>query len=116
MSFISHTAMISHRNGFILFGGFMDRYKSSRTVARLDLATTSWSKLGELRYRRHGHGVIFDGEVFLVIGGEWDKRTEKCTMSKNSEPGSTMTCKKKQPTLDNYEYPSLFLVPDGFCA
>ena len=55
----------------------------SNTVARLDLATSGWMKLGELKTRRSGHGVIFDGEVFLVIGGEGDKKTEKCKLSGN---------------------------------
>ena len=72
--------MISHENGFILFGGVADN-KSSKTIARLDLATTSWSKLGELQTTRQGHGVIFDGHVFMVIGGQYTKKTEKCTLS-----------------------------------
>ena len=72
--------MISHQNGFILFGGYADG-EESKTIARLDLATTSWIKLGELQTGRRGHGVIFDGEVFLVIGGDWNYKTEKCTLS-----------------------------------
>ena len=69
--------MISHQNGFILFGGYADG-EYSKTIARLDLATTSWSKLGELQTGRRGHGVLFDGEVYMVIGGEGNLNTEKC--------------------------------------
>ena len=80
ISQISHYAMISHQNGFILFGGWTDN-GSSKTIARLDLATTSWIKLGELQTGRYGHGVIFDGDVFMAIGGQGKFKTEKCMLS-----------------------------------
>ena len=74
-------AMISYENGFILFGGHIGYYLLSKTVARFDLATTSWSKVGDLRAARHGHEVVFLGEVFLVFGGHGNFKTEKCTLS-----------------------------------
>ena len=73
-------------NAFILFGGYQGIYnKHSNMIARLDLATEEWSKIGELRTVRGGHGVIYDGEFFMVIGG-YDNRygsikTEKCKLS-----------------------------------
>ena len=41
----------------------------SSTIARFDEETKMWSKLGDLNVARAGLGVIFDGNVFLVIGG-----------------------------------------------
>ena len=55
--------------------------ESSKTIARLDLATSCWTKIGELNTAREGHGVIYNGEVFLIVG-VYDK-TEKCTLSGN---------------------------------
>ena len=78
--YIFDYAIISHQNGLILFGGYADA-ESLKTMARLDLATTSWSKLGELQTPRDGHGVIFDGDVFMIIGGEGNLKTEECTLS-----------------------------------
>ena len=78
---INHYAITYFQNGFILFGGSTGR--NSKTIVRLDLATSSWTKLGDLKTGRYGHGVIFNGEVFWVIGGRYEKKTEKCTLSGN---------------------------------
>ena len=74
-------AITYFQNGFILFGGTTSSNYYSKTIARLDLATTTWSKLGDLKTGRRGHGVIYDGHVFLVVGGWGDRKTEKCTLS-----------------------------------
>ena len=83
-------AIIYYQLDFIMFGGKTHLMEGqSNTVARLDLATSSWTKLGNLKAKRSGHGVIFDGEVFLIIGGEsdiffsHDLKIEKCTLSGN---------------------------------
>ena len=41
----------------------------SSTIARFDEYTKLWSKIGDLNVARAGLSVIFDGSVFLVIGG-----------------------------------------------
>ena len=76
-------AIIHFQNGFILFGGLLSQTAGFATIARLDLATSSWTKLGDLKTARDGHGVIFNGEAFLVVGGRDEKKTEKCTLSGN---------------------------------
>ena len=104
-------AILYFDNGFIIFGG---HGKSGRTkvIARLDLATSSWSKLGDLNTARRFHNVIYDGEVFMVIDGNASLKTEKCVLS-----GSTMTCTQQAPTLNLYsQYPGLVIVPDDFCT
>ena len=77
-------------------------------------------KAGTLKHGRRGHGAIFDGEKFLVIGGEGvlpgDKylarrliETEVCTLK-----GQRMTCVEQATALEGYRYPELFLVADDF--
>ena len=66
---------------------------------------------------RYGHGVIFDGEKFLVIGGYKRDgprggavKNEVCTLE-----GLPMTCVEQSPALDRYVYyPELFLVAEDF--
>ena len=97
--------------GFILFGG---RSTSPvGVIARLDSGTTSWSKLGELRSSRYQHNVIYDGEVFMVIGGNNSNlKSEKCSLSR-----STMTCTEQAPALTSYMLtPALVMVPEDFCT
>ena len=80
-TYIYGYAITYFQNGFILFGGWTSSTSNSKTIARLDLATTTWSKLGDLKTGREGHGVIYDGQVFLVVGGYGNRKTEKCTLS-----------------------------------
>ena len=100
--------------GFIIFGGSDPTTRSF--ITRLDLSTTSWTKLGDLQTGRSGHNVIYDGEVFIVVGGKFENsqtfKTEKCTLA-----GSSMTCSEQSPTLNSYQYyPALVMVPEDFCT
>ena len=109
-SYIIDYSILYFENAFIVFGGHHSSTKS--VIAKLDLATTSWVKLGDLKVGRWGHNVIFDGEVFIVVGGSGTMKTEKCSLS-----GSTMTCSEQNPTLANYYwYPALVMVPEDFCT
>ena len=71
------------------------------------------SRAGFLANGRHGHGAIFDGENFLVIGGYKSGdpvMNEVCTLD-----GSRMACVEQPINMeDYYEFPELFLVPDDF--
>ena len=105
--------MLYFDGGFILFGGKTPS-GMSRVIARLDLGTTSWSKLGDLTTYRDQHNVIYDGEVFMVIGGQFSDNlhSEKCSLS-----GSTMTCTRQKPYLTDYSRtPALIMVPEDFCT
>ena len=100
--------MVYFDNGFIVFGG----HSTDTTIARLDIPTTAWSKLGKLKSGRHGHGVIYDGKAFMVIGGNGSYKTEKCLLS-----GTSITCTEQTPTLENYDItPALIMVPEDFCT
>ena len=117
LEFLSYYASLYHDGAFYLFGGWTGtkvskKYKS--TIARLDAQTSKWSKVGVLEYGRHGHGAIFDGEKFLIIGGEKNDggpiKNEVCTLKE-----LTMTCVEQATALDQYSYyPELFLVPEMF--
>ena len=77
-------------------------------------------KAGALKRGRSDHGVIFDGEKFLIIGGRgenwWETadrrniKNEVCTLE-----GTTMTCVEQSTTLYYYlDSPELFLVAVDF--
>ena len=108
--------MLNYDGGFIIFGGFKGSSgldgSVSTTIARLDENNTAWSKLGDMKSAREGHSVIYDGQVFLIIGGKGSKSTEKCSILESS-----IDCTDQSPVLQNYEpNPALFLVPDEFCS
>ena len=80
--------------------------------ARFDLSTEIWTQLGHLNTARGGHGVFYDGEVFLVIGGRSDKFTEKCSLSEFE-----MSCTDMNTIFPDYAYyPGLFEVAEDFCS
>ena len=106
--------MVYHDRAFYLFGGFASSRSSTQTIARLDAETRTWSKAGSLKNGRYGHGAIFDGEKFLVLGGRTNltgpMKNEVCTLS-----GTSMTCEESSNTLEKYVYYSeLFLVTEHF--
>ena len=100
--------MVYHDRAFYLFGGYPSDNNS--VIARLDAVTTVWSKAGTLVTGRNFHNAIFDGENFLIIGGDGDFKTEVCSLS-----GQSITCTETSNSLDYYTcYPELFLVPADF--
>ena len=69
---------------------------------------------------RSRHGVIFDGEYFIVAGGyngasnNNNVATERCKIVDTEE--SLILCRTQAPTLTNYQtYPELFMVPNDYC-
>ena len=81
-------------------------------IGRLDAVTRTWSLAGYLKQARSGHGVVFDGEQFLIIGGGGDlKHTENCALNRNGK----VTCTEQENGLRDYQlYPELMLVDDYF--
>ena len=107
--------MVYHDRAFYLFGGLTYSNPYQQTIARLDAETQIWSKAGDLKNGRRRHGAIFDGEKFLVLGGEKGTsgpvKNEVCTLS-----GTSMTCEEAPNALEDYlTYPELFLVTGDFC-
>ena len=107
---IYYYASIYHSNAFYIFGGTTWN-NNLENIARLDEVTQTWSLAGKLKSSRSGHGVIFDGSNFLVIGGYENQKTENCVLE-----GTVMTCiEQESPALDNYRaYPALFLTDNNY--
>ena len=105
--------MIFYNGGFIIFGGSFGSFKRTSTIARFDETTRKWSKLGDLLTERSNHGVVYNRQSFLVLGGtdgDMKVMTEKCQIN-----GEFLTCSYQPPTLVNfYHWPTPFLVDDTF--
>ena len=83
------------------------RYQS--TIARFDPIENSWTKLGNLKVARRGHGVIQVDNEFIVVGGrrhgKEDEPTESCKLN-----GQSMKCTTREPQLWKFKfYPELML-------
>ena len=104
-----------YEGSFIYFGGWhFARPESASLIAKFDSTTRQWSRIGKLRQSRDGHGAIFDGANFIIVGGFLDEfYTESCTLNADN---SEITCSRRKPILDDYsDYPELFIVPENFC-
>ena len=79
-------------------------------ITRFDPVENSWTKLGNLKVPRSGHGVIqVQNNRFIVVGGEQkshkEEPTESCELN-----GQSMICTKREPQLKMFEfYPELML-------
>ena len=107
-SYLIEYTVVYNERAFYVFGG-QGAY-DIKTIARLDAETTTWSKAGTLVTGRYGHGAIFDGEKFLIVGGQGSLKNELCTLA-----DGTMACVEQSTTLDYYAYfPELFLVDEDY--
>ena len=112
--------MIHHSNAFYLFGG---KYNSN-TIAQLDevgcplKCYAPFDRMlkivdilcGQMQKDRFGHGVVYDGASFLVIGGYGDLRTENCVLEE-----AFFACTELGPSIYNYAYYlGLFLTHDNY--
>ena len=80
-------------------------------IARFDPVENSWTKLGNLKVARYGHGVIQVDNEFIVVGGHLDgaeeEPTESCKLN-----GKSMTCTTREPHLSKFsDFPELMLAP-----
>lgn len=107
---IGFAPIVFHSNAFYIFGGWVD-WKNSNTISRLDASTMKWTKSGNLKTNRSGHGAIFNGDLVLVAGGVGHLKTESCSITSGS-----VSCIEQKPILKDYSnYPELYLVPHVFC-
>ena len=87
-------------------------------IVRFDPIEDIWTKLGDLKVPREGHGVILVDNEFVVVGGVrgnthahekvlLDEPTESCKLT-----GDSMTCTMREPKLKKCKvYPELMLIP-----
>ena len=83
------------------------------TIARFDPIENSWTKLGNLKVPRLGHGVIQIDNEFIVVGG---CKNAHCTDSVATEScklnGQSMICTTREPQLSDFShYPELMPIP-----
>ena len=110
--YIEGYASVFINGNFFIIGGFFISGEPSNTIARLDSATWSWSRAGQLNTARGGHGAIWVNSKLVVVGGWNTKQTEFCVWG-NEE--FTCTSKESTLTLKNYSYyPLLFAVTDDY--
>ena len=106
---ITGSAMVFYDNAYYMFGGDVD-YEYSSTIARFDELTRNWSKVGDLEVALCCSSVIYNGEFFMVIGGDAEFSTERCSIQ-----NSTISCTTQEPYLNTYAWSALFLVEEMFC-
>jgi len=84
---INAFSILNHKNDFIVFGGnYQTQTGEQRFTSIISMFKTnenSWSEVGYLQTKRHGHQTISVNSNFLVVGGQHDKTAELCQL--NSE-------------------------------
>lgn len=107
--------MVARNGNFIVFGGVYavnqgQGWDENDIIAQFNPDSNKWTKLGHLQNARHQFGVIEVGNIYIVIGGQDEKKTETCQLI-----NSTVSCVEREPTLEEFrEYPELFLVDSTF--
>ena len=101
-------AAIFHSGYHYYFGGSKGGSDELNSILALQEKTWTWSSFGKMKTSREGHGVIFVGDRFMLIGGYGTKKNEACFL-KNDQ----FSCKQVASSLKDYVYyPILYLV-DG---
>ena len=103
-------APIVYVDAFYVFGGNDYNIGALNAIGRLD-NNNQWSRVGNLANARSSHGAVFIDGFFLVVGGDGEYQTEKCSLQEGA-----VSCTSQAPSLEYYtNYPELFLVSDSFC-
>ena len=95
--------IVTHEDGFIVFGGIYEDSTSSTglyatsVIAKFNPDSNTWSKLGNLKNKRHEFGMIQIGDEYLIVGGSYDKKTETCRLE-NDE----IICTEREPTMTEF--------------
>ena len=68
-----------------------------------------------MKLARAGHGVIYDGYSFIVVGGSNEKSGDQMVTEKCEWNYGNFTCEQQEPGLSFFVYyPELFLVHDDY--
>ena len=104
-------AVVYAYSSYFYFGGSATNL-STKTIARLDGSSYKWSKVGQLNEGRFGHNAILLNDIFLVVGGRYTKKTEKCEYIYDQ-----MVCHSQTPSLTEYAFaPELMIMSDYYCS
>ena len=113
--FLNQAPTVYYKNAFYIFGGYTDALVEMTLVARFSIVTSEWNRVGDLVWSRNGHNVIEVQGSFIVIGGLFKRKTEKCDYD---EIKKEMQCEQVRLglELDSYgDYPELFAVEKNYC-
>ena len=81
---INAFSILNHKNDFIIFGGNYqtvdDDQKFTSIISMFKTGENTWSELGNLQAKRHGHQTISVNNSFLVVGGQHSKEAEICQL------------------------------------
>ena len=111
-SLLAYAPVLFHFDMFYVFGGDSNVGKS-KMIGRLDPSTTKWSKAGDMIKARHAHGVLFNGDVFIIAGGSSNPVTEHCFIDR----AGLITCFEQTPTLEQFSYyPEMYIVDSDYCG
>ena len=91
-----------------MFGGANKSGKMQKEIGRLDYATKQWSLAGSMLKISKRLNVIFDGEVFLVVGGcdNFACAIQSCTLSGHSMSCSYLSDSNGEPISAGKQYPT----------
>ena len=108
---ICDQAVVYAQSSYFYFGGYSVENGYLSIIARLDEESLTWTKVGQLNRGRSGHNAIHLNGHFIVVGGYYTRKTEKCLYNNNQ-----MVCKLQYPSLNNYaRTPELMAVPGNYC-
>ena len=100
---INAFSILSHKNDFIIFGGNYqtvdDEEKFTSIITMFKTNKNSWSEMGNLQTKRHGHQSINANNNFLVVGGQHRKQTELCQLEKE-----TINCTIQGEDFEDFVY------------
>ena len=113
---ISYQPVVYHDDAFYVFGGTNggDRREIFKLASENGLWT--WIQLGSMVKQHDQHNVIYLNGHFLVVGGSGQHKTEKCTLTGDSQ--IAISCVEQEPELFSYQsWPELLPISGStFCG
>ena len=106
--------IVPYSSNFLVFGGAHPDGQSStgfgatNVIALFNPNSNNWTKVGSLRYSRHGFGLIKIENKFLIMGGSRHKRTEICQIT-----DEVIDCESREPSINYFQYyPAMTVVSE----
>ena len=116
---LSFYSIVAVQKSFYVFGGAYGKFsrKDLKTITEFNTITKQWEKRGDLKEARQAHRVVVHQSEFIVVGGNADLPTERCTLTHDLVGGnSTIKCKRVDPVLNGYgRLPGLMRVSFDYC-
>ena len=115
---IAYYASVFINGNFFIIGGEQARWKfsvrSTSIIARLNAATWSWSRAGQLNIARYHHGAIWVKSKLVVVGGGAILEEENYPIEFCSWENEEFSCTDKSTLTNRNNYPLLFAVSEDY--